>query len=177
MNTYKKSGSRSIIILAILLALVGLFAAAPARAADTRSGDQVVIGRGEVIEDDLYVAANSVTIDGTINGDLVAVGSQITINGTVKGDLLAAAQGIAINGTVNDDVRAAGQAIMLGPSARVAGDLAMQGRQRGAGRSAGWRIPGAAGRPDRPECLGRYEPRRAARLSRRQPRHRGRRRR
>jgi cytoskeletal protein CcmA (bactofilin family) len=127
MNTNKRRGRRRLLLLALVLALAGLFAAAPARAADTRSGDQVVIGRSEVINDDLYVAANSVTVDGTINGDLVAVGSQITINGTVKGDVLAAAQGIAINGTVNDDVRAAGQAIVLGPSARVAGDLAIGG--------------------------------------------------
>lgn len=127
MNTYKKRGRWPLLILALVLALVGLLAATPARAADTRSGDQVVIGRGEVIDDDLYVAANTVTVDGTINGDLVAVGSQIIINGTVKGDVLAAAQGIAINGTVGDDVRAAGQAVMLGPSARVAGDLAIGG--------------------------------------------------
>jgi cytoskeletal protein CcmA (bactofilin family) len=127
MNTRKQMQHRPILILALLLALVGLFAAAPARAADTRGGDQVVIGRDEVISDDLYVAANTVTIDGTLKGDLVAVASQVTINGTVMGDVLAAGQAIIINGMVNDDVRAAGQAIMLGPGARVAGDLAIGG--------------------------------------------------
>jgi cytoskeletal protein CcmA (bactofilin family) len=127
MNTNKKTRSRSILVLALLLALVGLFAAAPARAADTRGGDQIVIGRAEVIDDDLYVAANTVTIDGTIKGDLVAVGGQVTINGTVMGDVLAAGQAVVINGVVDDDVRTAGQAIMLGPGARVAGDLVIGG--------------------------------------------------
>src|SRR5687768_4284776 len=98
MNTRRMVRTRPIIILALLLALVGLFAAAPARAADTRGGDQVVIGRDEVIDDDLYVAANTVTIDGTVKGDLVAFASQITINGTVMGDVLAAGQGVIING-------------------------------------------------------------------------------
>jgi cytoskeletal protein CcmA (bactofilin family) len=97
----------------------------PARAAETRGGQQVVIGRNEVITDDLYVAGSTVTIDGTVKGDVVAFGSQIIINGTVEGDLLAGGQGIIINGRVNDDVRAFGQAIMLGPSARVGGDLAV----------------------------------------------------
>jgi len=127
MNALHRARIRSMIILIVLLALVGLFAAAPAHAADTRGGDQVVIGRNEVIEDDLYVAANTVTIDGTVKGDLVAVASQITINGTVEGDLLTAGQGVVINGVVNDDVRAAGQAIMLGPNARVGGDLVIGG--------------------------------------------------
>ena len=98
---------------------------APVRAADTRGGENVVIGRSEVVNADLYVAGNSVTIDGTINGDLVTVASLITVNGTVNGDILAAGQAVVINGTVSDDVRAAGQAIVLAPGARVAGDLAV----------------------------------------------------
>jgi cytoskeletal protein CcmA (bactofilin family) len=127
MRALDRVRTRPIIILAVLLALVGLFAAAPARAADTRGGDQVLIGSEEVIADDLYVAANTVTIDGTVKGDVVAIAGQVTINGTVEGDLLATGQGVVINGVVGDDVRAAGQAIMLGPRARVAGDLVIGG--------------------------------------------------
>jgi cytoskeletal protein CcmA (bactofilin family) len=118
--------SRWLLILAALL-LLGFVAATPARAADARGGNQVVIGREEVINDDLYVAGNTVTIDGAVKGDLVAVASQITINGKVEGDVLAAGQGIVINGQVGDDVRAAGQAILIGPGARIAGDLAVAG--------------------------------------------------
>jgi cytoskeletal protein CcmA (bactofilin family) len=124
MNTVHRMRGRWLLMLAALL-LVGLFAAVPARAAETRGGDQVVIGRNEIITDDLYLAGSSVTIDGTVKGDVVAFGSQITINGVIEGDLLAGGQGIIINGRVNDDVRAFGQAIMLGPSARVGGDLAI----------------------------------------------------
>ena len=98
-----------------------------ARAAETRGGDNVVIARGETINGDLYVAANTVTVDGTVNGDLVAVANLITVNGTITGDLLTAGQGLVVNGTVRDDVRAAGQAIMLGSTARVGGDLAVGG--------------------------------------------------
>ena len=127
MNTFHTTRIRPLIIVAVLLALVSLFAAAPARAADPRGGDQIVIGRDEVVADDLYLVGNSVTIDGTVKGDLVAFASQVTINGTVEGDVLAGGQAVVINGIVKDDVRAGGQAIVLGPSARVAGDLAVGG--------------------------------------------------
>ena len=113
---------RQLLILAALGLLIGL-AAAPAQAADPRGGDQVVIARGEVIADDLYVTANTVTIDGTVKGDLVAIANQVIVNGTVEGDLLGAGQGVLINGVVGDDVRTAGEAIKLGPGAHVGGDL------------------------------------------------------
>ncbi|HET9222673.1 MAG TPA: polymer-forming cytoskeletal protein [Roseiflexaceae bacterium] len=126
MNSLRTFGGRWGLILA-LLALIALFAASPTHAAQIRGANDIVVGRDEVIADDLYVAGNSVTIDGTIEGDLIAVASQVTINGIVEGDVLAAGQGVVINGTVGDDVRAAGQAILLGPSARVIGDLAVVG--------------------------------------------------
>src|SRR5690242_17864194 len=114
MGTSDRLKSRRILILIALAALLILFVV-PVRAADTRGGENVVIGRSEVVNADLYVAGNSVTIDGTINGDLVTVASLVTVNGTVNGDILAAGQAVVINGTVSDDVRAAGQAIVLAP--------------------------------------------------------------
>jgi cytoskeletal protein CcmA (bactofilin family) len=124
MNTFNRLRSRRLLIFIALAALLILFVV-PVRAADTRGGENVVIGRSEVVNADLYVAGNTVTIDGTINGDLVTVASLVTVNGTVNGDILAAGQAVVINGTVSDDVRAAGQAIVLAPGARVAGDLAV----------------------------------------------------
>jgi cytoskeletal protein CcmA (bactofilin family) len=122
MDTFKRLRSHRLLILIALAALLMLLVV-PVHAADTRGGENVVIGRSEVINDDLYVAGNTVTIDGTINGDLVASASLVTVNGTVNGDVVAAGQAVVINGTVSDDVRAAGQAVVLTPGARVAGDL------------------------------------------------------
>jgi cytoskeletal protein CcmA (bactofilin family) len=127
MNTVRKLWGRRLLLFGLLAALIALFAAPLARAAEVRGGEDIVIGRGEVIEGDLYVAANSVTVDGTIKGDLVTVASQVTVNGTVEGDLLAAGQAIVINGVVRDDARIGGQAILLGPAAQVDGDLAVGG--------------------------------------------------
>jgi sensor domain CHASE-containing protein len=75
MNVWRKTLSRRLLILAALALLFGVFAAMPAHAAQTRGGDQLVIGRDEVINDDLYVAGNTLTIDATVKGDLVAFAS------------------------------------------------------------------------------------------------------
>lgn len=123
MSIFRRNGRLLVLAAAALLALL----AVPARAADTRGGDNVIIGRGEVVNGDLYVAGDTVVVDGTINGDLVAIGGMVTLNGTVNGDLLVAGQSIVVNGVVSDDVRAAGQAIRLAPGARVNGDLVIGG--------------------------------------------------
>lgn len=110
-----------------LLALLALVAVPSAQAAEFIEGGEVVIGADEVIEDDLYVSAGNLIVDGTVLGDLVAMGSTITINGRVEGDVLAAGQTIRINGIVLDDVRAAAAVIELGESARIAGDAVLAG--------------------------------------------------
>ena len=83
MNRLFRSRSHRLLIGIVLILVLGLIAA-PIRAADTRGGEQVVIDRNEVIGDDLYLAANTVTINGTVKGDVVAMASQITINGTSR---------------------------------------------------------------------------------------------
>jgi cytoskeletal protein CcmA (bactofilin family) len=110
-----------------LLALLALTFVTPAAAFEERSGDDVVIGADEVIDDDLYVFAESFTLDGTVNGDLVVFGRTVTINGTVNGDLAAGAQVVVINGIVSDDARIGAAAIQLGENARIGSDLLVGG--------------------------------------------------
>ncbi len=80
---------------------------------------------GEVLEDNLYVAGGTITIDGKIDGDLVAVGGFIEVNGEITGDILAAGGAIVVNGPVTGDVRIAGGGLTLnGP---IGGDLISAG--------------------------------------------------
>jgi len=110
-----------------LICLV-LFTFAPAALAfESRSGDTVVIGADEVIEDDLYVGANTFTLDGTVKGDLIVFGSTIEINGTVEGDLITAGQAVTVRGAVADDVRIAGMALKLDSEAKVGDDVVAAG--------------------------------------------------
>jgi hypothetical protein len=109
--------------LAAITALMVFAFASSGWAIETRTGEDVVIDADEVIEDDLYVGANSVTVEGTIEGDLVAAAGTIRVDGTVEGDVNAAGQTIIIDGTVQDDVRAAGQAVLLDENTRITDDV------------------------------------------------------
>lgn len=124
----KKARSGEILLILIVLALLSaLVLAGPARAAETRTGDRVVIGPDETLEDDLYAGANTVVVDGTVQGDLVAGASRVTINGEVEGDVIAAAQTVEISGEVGDDARLAGQALQLGDNGDISGDMIAAG--------------------------------------------------
>lgn len=119
---------RFILLLCIgLVLIVMLGLAKPVRAFEGRGGDTVIIPTGEVIEDDLYVAANIFTLQGIVKGDVIVVGSTITISGTVEGDLIAAGQSVIVNGQVMDDIRMAGAAVVLGENAQVTDDLVAAG--------------------------------------------------
>ena len=95
--------------------------------ADVRQGEQVLIAEDEVIDDDVYIFAQTVTVNGTIKGDLIVAGQNININGSVDGDLIAAGQQISINGKVSDDVRIAGQMLTLQDGADINDDLIAAG--------------------------------------------------
>ena len=109
------------LIIILTFTLLMVFSAAPVLAFDARSGNMVTVPGGEVINDDLYVGANTVIIDGTINGDLWAAGNAITINGIVNGSVMAAGRTVNINGDVGHAVRAAGETIII--NGDVSGDV------------------------------------------------------
>jgi cytoskeletal protein CcmA (bactofilin family) len=117
--------------LAIFLLLAFLFfgLASPAQAYTPLSGEDVIIEEGEVIDDDLYVTANTFILRGTVKGDLIVFGTVVKIDptGVVEGDLMAAGQGVSIQGRVLDDVRIAGATLVLGPGAVVGGDVLAAG--------------------------------------------------
>ncbi|MCK4387405.1 MAG: polymer-forming cytoskeletal protein [Dehalococcoidia bacterium] len=105
----------------LVLTLLVIFTTVPVLAFDARSGATVTVASGEVVDDDLYVAANSIIIDGTINGDLWAAGNSITVNGVVNGSVMAVGRTVNINGDVGHAVRAGGETIIV--NGDVSGDV------------------------------------------------------
>lgn len=101
------------IVVFSLLVLGSLFGLSTALAGEERTGPIVHIQADEVIEEDLYAAAEEIVIDGRVQGDLVATGRFVRINGTVEGDVVAMAQVVEINGEVNEDLMAGAQVIMV----------------------------------------------------------------
>lgn len=94
-----------------LTALLGILLRGVAVAAEFGGDDIYRLPANSVVNDDLYVGANEIYIDGIVNGDLYAAGGYIEINGEVTGDAVMAGGGIIIRGLVGDDVRVAGAGI------------------------------------------------------------------
>lgn len=118
---------QKILSVVMLTALLALLLTVPAYAFEERSGEKIVIAADEVVEDDLYLFAAEVIVDGTVKGDLIAFGSQITVNGVVEGDLFSAGQVVVINGVVADDARIAGAGLQVGGNAHIGDDLLAAG--------------------------------------------------
>jgi len=116
------SGPRMLRLIAVATcSLLLLAAAGPALAADVQQGDTVIIGPGEVINDDVYAAGSNIQILGTVNGDVFAAGNSVTVGGTVTGSVFAVANTVAITGDVGHSIHAAGNTIAIsGPVAEDA---------------------------------------------------------
>jgi hypothetical protein len=113
-------------VIVILIVLV-LFLTTPVSAFDARSDNAINVSKGEVINDDLYIGANTITIDGTVGGDIWAGARTIFISGPVKGSIMAVAQTIIISGDIEHAIRVAGEKINI--SGNVAGDLFVAGSE------------------------------------------------
>jgi cytoskeletal protein CcmA (bactofilin family) len=127
--------------LLLALGLVFVLAATGVQTARALEVDKDgVVAEGEVINDDLILAdttvdmagtvngtlitgATNVTIRGTVNGDVITGGSTVTVTGTVKGNLFIAGGTITVNGTVENSVFFAGNSLVLGPNAKISGNL------------------------------------------------------
>jgi hypothetical protein len=116
-----------ILIGVLLVTILAFSIAGPVAAFDGRNGDKIVIGKDEVVNDDLYVGATEFTLDGTVHGDVLAAGELITINGNVDGDVMAAGKTVIINGNVTGSVRIAGAVLFIGENAKIGKDIIAAG--------------------------------------------------
>jgi cytoskeletal protein CcmA (bactofilin family) len=112
------SKTKSIIALLLSSLLIASWVGA-ASALEIREGATSKVAANEVIDDDVILAGETVTMDGTINGDLIASASTVTINGTVNGSVIIAAQSATINGKINGAIYGAAASLTLGANASV----------------------------------------------------------
>jgi hypothetical protein len=103
---------RASLVLCLLM-LVGV----PAAATEFRSGDIVSVDAHEVIDDDLFIAGNSIKVAGEVTGDIFAAGQAVRLIGPVGGSVMVAGQDVRVIGDVTGSVRAAGQSVTLGGDA------------------------------------------------------------
>lgn len=132
----------------LLVALVGL--AAPASALErrvARSGDErVVVPAGETVDDSLFAAGQTVSIDGVVTGNLIAFAQRVIVRGTVKGDLVAGAERVEVDGAVEGNVVSFSETVTLrGPVGRSLHSFAEHVELARGGRVEGDVVTFAAG--------------------------------
>ena len=85
---------------------VSLAMPSTASAGEFRHGEpSYTLPAGETMKTDLFVAGQTIRIDGDVDGDLYSWGQSLTVNGHVTGDVLSWGQDVRINGRVDGNVR------------------------------------------------------------------------
>ncbi|MEM7797597.1 MAG: hypothetical protein AAF633_00280 [Chloroflexota bacterium] len=93
-------------IIAYLLILSIITATGTAIAAEyLPDAERYILPAGETLDDDLYIIAPDVTIEGTLNGDLIAISNFVRVRGEVNGDVLAVTGGFRLDGSIEDDAQ------------------------------------------------------------------------
>lgn len=116
-----------LIVLALLLTSVSVFGwVGVSRAHDFRTGTNVAIDQGETINQSVFAAGQTVTINSEVFGDVFCAGQTVTVSGTIHGDVICAGQTVTVSGKVLGDVRLAGQTVSL--NADVAGNATIAGQ-------------------------------------------------
>jgi cytoskeletal protein CcmA (bactofilin family) len=94
-----------ILITVFLFLLLFTLAGLPAEAAKIEAGDNLNVGAGELIDDDLYLFGEVITVSGIVTGDAVLFGREVVVDGNIMGSLLVFAETIRIDGNVAGTVR------------------------------------------------------------------------
>ena len=109
------------IIVAITIVVAAFFlfftGGVSAKVLSNESG-LVTVSETEVVNDDLFVRAATVEVDGTVSGDVYIAAQSVKISGTINGNLYIAAQTVNVAGTVNGSVYIGAQNVTL-TSARI----------------------------------------------------------
>lgn len=79
----------------------------------TSEAGSVDIGRSEVINDDLFVGAQTANIGGTVNGDVFVGAQTVKVTGVINGNLHVGANTVDLQGAVTGNVYAGGQSVIV----------------------------------------------------------------
>jgi hypothetical protein len=84
--------------------------------------EPVNITKNEIINDDLFIGAQSVTVDGTVNGDVFIGAQSVKIDGDINGNLHVGTNTLDLSGIVTGNVYAGAQNILIN-GATISGSL------------------------------------------------------
>lgn len=114
---------KKFLISFLVLSFAFLVSASPvsAKVISSQSG-AVSVGENEIINDDLFVGAETLNIEGTVNGDVFAGAETVNISGVVNGNLHVGASTVNLSGDVGGNVYV-GAGTLNVSGARVAGSV------------------------------------------------------
>lgn len=118
----KKNSKFSLLKLSLFLFLTIIFMF-PASALASGSNVEDTVGKGEVLDRNVFLSGPNVVMDGVVKGDLVAAGDGIRINGEVDGSLIIAGKQVVLNGPVTGSAYVAALTLELGPQADIGRDV------------------------------------------------------
>ncbi|MCX7708221.1 MAG: hypothetical protein N2484_00030 [Clostridia bacterium] len=102
-----RKSKKSVLVMGILVVLI--LTSVVAYAASSVQN----VSSGEIIQDDAFMAGQTVRNDGTVKGDFFSAARKVTSVGTVEGDFLSAASDIYLEGKVLGDARCASGNIIV----------------------------------------------------------------
>jgi hypothetical protein len=111
----------------VIGALVGLFVLPQAVFASpiVRSGDSVTISADQVLESDFYGFGKVINLSGVADEDVYVAAGSVTVTAPVAGDLSVLAESVQVHAAVDDDVRIVGGTVVLAKP--VKGDVVVLG--------------------------------------------------
>jgi len=83
-----------------LLLLVLVSAPTPGSALATREGEQIRIGPAETVKETLVVAAETLHVEGVIDGDLLVLAERLVIRGEIRGNVYGLVRNLELDGRV-----------------------------------------------------------------------------
>ena len=99
-----KNSGRTVFTV-FLFSLVFALACLPVEAAKIDTGDNLTVGADEMIDDDLYLFGETITVSGIVTGDAVLFGREVLVDGNIMGSLLVFAETVRISGNIAGTVR------------------------------------------------------------------------
>lgn len=118
-NSFLLAGMVAAVLLSILLPL---FASAETV---VRTGDSVSIGVNQMVENNLYAAAGSVSVSGEVKEDMYVLAGSVTVNGPIGVDLTAVGGTIQTHANIGGDLRVIGGDVVIAND--VGGDVFVVG--------------------------------------------------
>lgn len=100
-------------LLVVFISLVFVLPGVVYAQQNIASGDNVVLSKDQIINQDYFASGNSVTISGTVNGDVYIAGGNVLVDGIINGDLLTVGGTVNVVGSVSGNIRAVGGNITI----------------------------------------------------------------